>query len=47
MLKKLLNPFGIKITNASKGFVIMGLIASILLHISFYYAIFHFVRKVW
>ena len=47
MLKKFLNPFGLKVTSASSLFVGVGTVVSVLLHIAFYGAVIHFVLKYW
>lgn len=47
MLKKLLNPFGIKLTEARALYVWVGMAASVFLHLAFYYALFHFISKFW
>ena len=47
MLNKILNPFGIVINYDGKPWIWVGVLSSIILHGSFYFTIFHFVRKVW
>ncbi len=47
MLKKILNPFGIKVTQASKAYVWVGMLSTLILHVLFYYVIYHFIAKHW
>ncbi len=46
-LSKVLNPFGIKVTSATKLYVWVGSLVSLFLHGAFYYALFHFISKFW
>ncbi len=47
MLKKLLNPFGIKFTDLGPLYIWPGIVSAVVLHLAFYFTIFHFIRKFW
>jgi hypothetical protein len=47
MLTKLLNPMGIRLTNASAAWIVLGTLLSLGLHVAFYGTLLHFVIKFW
>ncbi len=47
VLKKVLNPFEIRVTGPGKAFVRLGALTSVVLHLAFYATIVHFVHKAW
>ena len=47
MLKKLLNPFGIRITEAGKAFTWLGMLTAAIAHVVFYVTVIHFIVKAW
>lgn len=47
MLTKLLNPFEIRVSEATDAYVVVGSLAAVALHLGFYATVVHFILKFW